>query len=515
MNPLERTLEPPLTGAPVGVPFPSAPATRRAGSFVDSDPDADSARHLDSTLGFRVPEPRTSAIPVMRGPSEGFDPYLEPARPGLLAVLCLSHFFTDFCLGVTSPMIPSLRARYGLGLGDAAWIIAIMPLMSNFSQAPSGWLMSRSRTPWVLLACPVVCGLSFLVGLLEKPWQANLALCLAGVGVGAYHPFALLLAQTTMPRRPALSVSIFISTGFVGGATGAMVSGHWLENMGFAGFHYMFASVIPIIALYLVAGVPRIRLERFMHHGPATRAERTGPNGHVGPNGRGGPKERDEQARADLARSSAPSTQSIRSMQSISSIQSIPSSGAPALPTIPFGLLLLFGFLIAFEYGAFGFFVPVLFKDRYGSEGLGGDALFVLGVVGGIASYGYAWLADRGNAYRVAAWAQIAALPPMLAFFEFDSAPARILAMLGLGLTVGATFPLVASSARHARGLTVGLRMALVLGGSWGSATICHLALAQLPDRGVAIESIMKLACLGPIVAVPALFLAARRYASR
>lgn len=408
--------------------------------------------------------PAPGPIPVPLAESEDFDPYAEPSRPGLLAVLCLSHFYNDFCLGVTSPMIPTMERQYGWGLGGVALIVSLMGLMANVAQPPAGWFMARCRTPWLLLVCPFLCALSFWIGFLDSPWQAMLTLLLAGTAVGAFHPVAFLLAQTALPRSPSLSTAIFISAGFLGVSAGTMTAGHWMEAMGFADFHWLYLGAFGILLSYLATGAHRIRLERYL----------AAPREHAGP-----------------------STTTLRVLR---------------IPTIPFWLLLVVGTLVTFQMSTTLFFTPKLFQVLYGSEGKGGNAVFVFGVLGGLSSYFYAWLADRGNAYRVAAWAQVAAFGPLLAYSILPSAAGKFVAVFLLGITLGGTFPVLAALARTARGMNVGMRTSLVLGGCWGLATVINLGFAQLPDLGVALEDVVALAAAGPPLAIPILVFASRRY---
>jgi hypothetical protein len=189
--------------------------------------------------------------------------------------------------------------------------------------------------------------------------------------------------------------------------------------------------------------------------------------------------------------------------------------------TIPFALLWTIALLFGLQVGALSFFVPKLFHLQYGSEGLGGDASFLLGLCGGLISYLYAYLAERRGSghYRVALFTSIAAVVPLFAFFHFTGSGAKTAAMAAAGLTVGGAFPMLASLARRSRGFTVGMRSALMLGGVWGVVTLVNMVLARLADRvelatgdPLAIEGIVGYIRFVPFVLAPMLWFAMKRY---
>lgn len=385
----------------------------------------------------------------------------------LLAALCFSHFFIDFCLGVTAPMIPTLMRQFSLTkLGGVAAIVTVIPLVANFSQPPIGLMMRRFRTPVIMLLCPLLSGASLWVGFAQSRWEAALLFLLSGLAIGAYHPFAFVMANRALPGRPSLSTAIFVSFGFLGVSTGSMVSGRWLERYGFAGFQWLYFMGAAVVVVLALARVHRASLSDHMGAPAAPRDEMEATHSRL--------------------------REAVR-----------------------FKVVWWVGLTLAFQTGVLQFLTPTLFKELYGSEGSGGDASFVLGLAGGLSSYLYAHLADRGNPFRVALLAEMAALIPMAGFFFWADSVGGRTAMIGLiGLTAGGVFPLIASLSRTARGLNVGLRSSLILGGVWGVAALINLGLAKLTDYGFTLEYVMRSIMLGPILIAPLLWISARRYES-
>lgn len=390
----------------------------------------------------------------------------------LLAVLALGHAFNDFCMGVTSPMIPTLEEKYGLTLGAVAGLVISLGLVGNFSQPIAGWFLDRAKTSRVLVITPLLSGCSMLIGFTAEPWQARCLFFVSGLGIGIFHPYAFLLARTTLVGRPALATSIFISLGFFGVSFGQMVSGMWMESVGLRAFHFLYAVAFVSAAGYLSKGIHKVRLEHYHAHG----AEPVPTNPE--------------------SASDAPS----------------PTAAENRPVQIPFAFLFLLGFLIAIEGGTLVFFIPKLFQVLYGSEGLGGQTTFIFGLTGGLVSYFYAYLADRGNPYRIALWAQVFGIAPLFGFFFFPGSAAKMAMIFLVALTFGGIFPPLASIAPRARGLTMGMRSALMFGGVWGSSVVVSYAMAKISDMGYELETVMSSIRVIPFALIPALAYASRRY---
>jgi len=388
--------------------------------------------------------------------------YDQPDDWPLLGAMSVSHFFNDLCLSIAMPMIPTLMVKFEMSLAQIMGMFTITGLVLNFIQPFAGWMMERTRTPWVLLVCPFVCALTFWVGFCDSIWTALPLFCIAAVANGAFHPYAYTLAQPTLPRRPALATAIFISFGFLGVSTGALLSGNWMEHLGFGGFHWLYLGAFAVAVPLLMRGVHRLPLARY------------------------------------------------------SAIRHAPHADAPKLahrtepPSVPFWLVFAATLVMAIEGGTLITYVPTLFENLYGSEGLGGTACFIYGVTGGIFSYLYAWGADRRGPFGVTMLGQLLAIPAFIGFFLFPQAWVKMILIMIAGMTAGATMPVLTSLARPATGLSLGLRTSLIMGGVWGSATIIHFIMAQIVDRGYTLASVMSPICLGPLVCIPLLALGAR-----
>lgn len=389
----------------------------------------------------------------------------------LLAAMALGHAYNDFCAGVTGSMIPTLESRFGLTLGAVAGMVTLLGVMGNLIQPLSGWYFDRTPTAVLLLATPLLSGASLLVGFTREPWQASLLFLLAGVSFGLFHPLSFLLARSTLAGRPALATAIYISFGFLGVSSGSWVAGAWLEHRGLENFHFFYVPGWAMVLFFIAIGLHRRSLEEYRRIAGAPRprrlSDRNGPDGDR------------------------------------------PLTDAES---IPFNLLVLIGLLVAIQGGTLVFFLPKLFHTLYGSEGLGGRATFLLGLTGGLLSYAYAAMIDRGNPFRVLLLAQLLGLPPLIGFFWFPEAGLKTAMVVLFGASGGAIFAPLASLAPSARGLSVGLRSALMIGGVWGMTSILNFGMALVADHAFPLETVMASICVVPLVLIPLLFHASRRY---
>lgn len=408
----------------------------------------------------------------------------------LLGVLCVAHFFNDLCLGIGSALIPAMEAKFDLSLGRVALILTTATIVGNLSQPPAGWIMDRSRTVRILLITPLISGLSFFVGLVSSAWMAVVLLMLAGLAFGAFHPYALAVAQRTLPRRPSLATAIFISFGFMGIATGSMVAGTWMEARGFANFHLLYLGGPIVIVMLAVSRIDRIKLALY-RHAPAIDEHLAG----------------EAEPAPAAAQHASMATHVDPGLGARIQVEALNRG-----PRIHISLLYAIGLMVAIQGGTLLFFAPKLFHELYGSEGLGGKANFLFGLFGGLSSYGYAWIADRRNPYNVAIFGQALGIVPLFMFFASPDAGGKIIAMGLIGVTMGGIYPVIAALAIEARGLTFGVRSALMLGGLWGVASIVALIMAQFPDRGIPLETTMSVVRVLPFVSLALLGYASRRY---
>ena len=107
----------------------------------------------------------------------------------------------------------------------------------------------------------------------------------------------------------------------------------------------------------------------------------------------------------------------------------------------------------------------------FGMEGFkaGGMSLFFMGTTSALSSYAWGFLSRKFSRFRLLAIGQAIAFPLYLLLIRSTSPGQAVFWSLPAGVFLGsAVFPLVATAARQAHGLTPGLRAGLIVGGAWG-----------------------------------------------
>jgi hypothetical protein len=145
----------------------------------------------------------------------------------------------------------------------------------------------------------------------------------------------------------------------------------------------------------------------------------------------------------------------------------------------------------------------------------GGTALAILGLSGMFGSYLWGYLSARVSAFVLILAAQLACAPLYLLLLRADSAAGLALLSFPTGLCMGgALFPLLATASRRSRQLTPGLRAGVIVGGTWGLASLLPMGCGWLTDYGVTVGQLLHAAVfliLGSAALSLVIHLSARR----
>jgi MFS family permease len=113
----------------------------------------------------------------------------------------------------------------------------------------------------------------------------------------------------------------------------------------------------------------------------------------------------------------------------------------------------------------------------------GGFSTALFGWGGGFGPFLWAAIAHRKGGLTCSAWAFLLSFPFMLLYMVFVKHPAAPWLLFGVGFSAMSAYILTITLAREAYGVSLGLRMALIVGGTWGIAMIVFLILAAVADR--------------------------------
>jgi MFS transporter, FSR family, fosmidomycin resistance protein len=150
----------------------------------------------------------------------------------LVGMISAAHFVSHYYILLLAPLLPFVRAEYGVSYTEIGLALAAFNVVSAALQTPAGflvdWLGAR-----VLLVVGLTIGASAFViaGLVDSFWVMVAMFALAGVGNTVYHPadYAL-LSHHVPPDRIGHAYSIHTFAGMLGSAV-APASLLLMQNM--------------------------------------------------------------------------------------------------------------------------------------------------------------------------------------------------------------------------------------------------------------------------------------------
>lgn len=138
----------------------------------------------------------------------------------LIGVVSAAHFTSHIYILILAPLLPFVRAEYGVSYTEIGLAFAAFNIVSAALQTPAGFLVDWIGARALLIAGLVVGGLSFvIVGLVDSFWVLVAMFGLAGVGNTVYHPADYsLLSHHVPPDRMGQAYSIHTFAGLLGAA---------------------------------------------------------------------------------------------------------------------------------------------------------------------------------------------------------------------------------------------------------------------------------------------------------
>jgi MFS transporter, FSR family, fosmidomycin resistance protein len=154
----------------------------------------------------------TQATEILR---ESRAPHLR-----LVGTICAAHFVSHFYILLLAPLLPFVRAEYGVSYTEIGLALALFNIVSTALTTPVGFLVDRLGARVLLILGLIIGSGAFMtVGLVDSFWVMVALYALAGVGNTVYHPadYAL-LSQHVPPDRIGQAFSVHTFAGMLGSA---------------------------------------------------------------------------------------------------------------------------------------------------------------------------------------------------------------------------------------------------------------------------------------------------------
>lgn len=191
-----------------------------------------------------------------------------------LICLALLHTLVDTCALLIAPLWPRLETVYSFGLAGLSLAFVAQSMPTSVSQAVFGWLRDRRPGPVWLWLGPIIAALFLTsIGVIEHRVMLFGLLLVGGIGVGAFHPEAAVLAGKLIPGQRTRGLSLFMFGGSLGLALGPILSGLIVSRAGLIGLTWLTLPVVVLVLLLHFGSGLNGAAARLLTDGSADRSE--------------------------------------------------------------------------------------------------------------------------------------------------------------------------------------------------------------------------------------------------
>lgn len=359
-----------------------------------------------------------------------------------LLALAFAHFVVDIFPGLLHSVLPAIQTHFGIGVARGGIILTSYLLVSNGIQLLTGHLRENRRKPFFIYVGLTLSVLLCLINILPAQpsvLPAVIALCvISAAGTGIVHPEGLRGIHTLSKIPPAVSTSVFMALGILGFATGGYTSTILVEKFGMKGL-YIFAlcSVLSIILIALL----RIRLA----------VESKSENNTTAP-------------------------------------------GEKIQP--PFVLIMMMATFAAIPTAVIVWLLPQRLHQLGFELTFGGLSVMFFSLAGGVGSFLWAVVAGKKGELKTAYTVLVAGLPFFIAYDLLIQHKAAVWLLFAASFCCFGAYPLMVTLGRYAKGLTLGRRMGLIVGGTWLISSVFPMILAPIAER-IGMQTILVCANIG------------------
>ena len=138
----------------------------------------------------------------------------------IVGVVCAAHFVSHYYILLLAPLLPFVRAEYGVSYVEIGVALAAFNVVSTVLQTPVGFLVDWLGARILLIAGLLIGAGAFVtVGLIDSFWVLVAMFALAGVGNTVYHPADYALLSHHVPSdRIGQAFSVHTFAGMLGSA---------------------------------------------------------------------------------------------------------------------------------------------------------------------------------------------------------------------------------------------------------------------------------------------------------
>src|SRR5689334_11291692 len=144
----------------------------------------------------------------------------RPSYVRVVGAVSAAHFVSHYYIILLAPLLPFVRAEYGVSYTEIGLAFAVFNVISAALQTPAGFLVDRLGARVLLVAGLAIGASAFItVGLVDSFWMMVAMFAVAGVGNTVYHPADYSLLSHHVPAdRIGQAFSVHTFAGMLGSA---------------------------------------------------------------------------------------------------------------------------------------------------------------------------------------------------------------------------------------------------------------------------------------------------------
>ena len=138
----------------------------------------------------------------------------------VVGAVCAAHFVSHYYIILLAPLLPLVRAAYGVSYTEIGLALAAFNIVTAALQTPAGFLVDRLGARVLLVAGLAIGASAFVIaGLVDSFWVFVAMFAFAGVGNTVYHPADYALLSHHVPSdRIGQAFSFHTFAGMLGSA---------------------------------------------------------------------------------------------------------------------------------------------------------------------------------------------------------------------------------------------------------------------------------------------------------
>lgn len=371
--------------------------------------------------------------------------------------VALTHFFVDVLNSSRTLLVAVLALSLGLTNAQVGFALLVYNIGNALTQPFFGTLADRIGPRKLVLA-----GMAWMIGFyavaaVAGDWVALVAITVAGLGSGAFHPSGTMVASHASVEARAQATSIFFMAGQLGLFAGPILTGIILQQFGRPAY-----LVLPMLAMSALIAGWRSLSRQGSHYGAAPSHGQVGRSRGLG---------------IHVPRSALPQVLALAGI--------IICTGTTSIATINFA--------------------PVLFTEMgmaTGQVGLLSGLLMLGAAVGGVAG---GTLADRLGGRQVIVMSMLLAIIPVYAYVALTGL-VQLLVLAAAGFFVGMPHSVLVLSGQNLLPGRRATASGVVLGFMFFAGSLGTFVIGLTADQVGLATSLQAIAVLPLVAAIIAFF---------